>query len=102
MNLQKQLEKDYPDYFNLKFNTLTVSVSQIQQQLDNESAMLLYFIAQKNIMNITPLFTLVMKTTLTRSHRKNSLWQKLDCLVYFTPLRRIDLENANSVVANAF
>lgn len=43
----KQLEKDYPDYFNLKFNTLTVSVSQIQQQLDNESAMLLYFIAQK-------------------------------------------------------
>ncbi|OJJ20790.1 hypothetical protein BKI52_09405 [marine bacterium AO1-C] len=43
----KRLEKDYPDYFNLKFNTLTVTVPQIQQQLDKESAMLLYFIGQK-------------------------------------------------------
>ncbi len=42
----KKLEKDYPDYFNLKFNTVTASVAQIQQQLDDESAMLLYFIGR--------------------------------------------------------
>lgn len=43
----KKLEADYPDYYNLKFNTLTVSVPQIQQQLDGQSAMILYFIGQK-------------------------------------------------------
>ena len=43
----KKLETDYPDYYNLKFNTLTVSVPQIQQQLDARSAMILYFIGQK-------------------------------------------------------
>ncbi|EAY29271.1 CHAT domain-containing tetratricopeptide repeat protein [Microscilla marina] len=43
----KQLETNYPDYYNLKFNTLTVSVPQIQLTLDNESAMILYFIGQK-------------------------------------------------------
>lgn len=43
----KQLETNYPDYYNLKFNTTTATVPQIQQQLDEESAMVLYFTAQK-------------------------------------------------------
>lgn len=43
----KQLESNYPDYYNLKFNTVTASVPQIQQQLDDESAMVLYFMGQK-------------------------------------------------------
>lgn len=42
----KKLETDYPDYYNLKFNTVTVSIPQIQQKLDEQSAMILYFIGQ--------------------------------------------------------
>lgn len=40
----QDLEKKYPEYFNLKYNTATPSIAQIQNRLDDKSAILSYFI----------------------------------------------------------
>lgn len=40
----KQLELKFPDYFNLKFNSSLPSVKQIQELLDEHTALLSYFI----------------------------------------------------------
>ncbi|NOT76547.1 MAG: CHAT domain-containing protein [Cyclobacteriaceae bacterium] len=44
----KQLEKNYPDYFDLKYNQTTPSIADIQKILDNKTAIVCYFIAEKN------------------------------------------------------
>lgn len=41
----KQLEANYPEYYNLKYNVSIPTVSQLQKQLDEETAILSYFIA---------------------------------------------------------
>ena len=41
----KKLESDYPSYYNLKFNINIANVSQIQQGLDDETALVSYFLA---------------------------------------------------------
>ncbi|MBL7844706.1 MAG: CHAT domain-containing protein [Cyclobacteriaceae bacterium] len=40
----KNLEKQYPEYFNLKYNSSTPSISQIQNLIDDKSAIISYFI----------------------------------------------------------
>lgn len=44
----KKLEQDFPNYFNLKFNQNSPTVSDLQKQLDAKTAILSYFIAEKN------------------------------------------------------
>jgi CHAT domain-containing protein/tetratricopeptide (TPR) repeat protein len=44
----KKLEKDYPNYFNLKFNASSPSIAQLQKLLNNEQAVISFFIAEKN------------------------------------------------------
>jgi len=44
----KKLEQDYPNYFNLKFNQSSPTVSELQKQLDAKTAILSYFITEKN------------------------------------------------------
>ncbi len=44
----KKLEREYPAYFNLKFNSTAPSINQIQSLLDAKSAILSYFIDDKN------------------------------------------------------
>ncbi len=44
----KNLEKNYPEYYNLKFNTEAPTVGDVQQLLDPSSAVLSYFIDEKN------------------------------------------------------
>lgn len=43
-----KLEKQFPEYFNLKFNTATPAIEQLQQKLDKQTALLSYFIDDKN------------------------------------------------------
>lgn len=43
-----KLEKEYPNYFNLKFSQPTLKVSEIQRSISKETAVLSYFIAEKN------------------------------------------------------
>ncbi len=42
----KALEKNYPDYFNLKFNQVTPSIPEIQKLLPEGRAVVSYFIAE--------------------------------------------------------
>lgn len=39
-----QLEKQYPDYFNLKFNTAAPTIKQLQSLLNSKTALISYFI----------------------------------------------------------
>jgi CHAT domain-containing protein/Tfp pilus assembly protein PilF len=40
----QNLEKQYPEYFNLKYSSIAPSITEIQQQLDNKTAVISYFI----------------------------------------------------------
>ncbi len=44
----KQLEISFPEYFNLKYNTTSPTVHDLQQKLDIKTAILSYFIDDKN------------------------------------------------------
>ncbi|HZX75338.1 MAG TPA: tetratricopeptide repeat protein, partial [Cyclobacteriaceae bacterium] len=44
----KKLEKDYPEYFNLKFNQAAPSVVELQKILDSKTAVISYFIAEES------------------------------------------------------
>ena len=44
----KRLENQFPEYFNLKFNTSSPSIQQLQTKLDAQTALLSYFIDEKN------------------------------------------------------
>jgi CHAT domain-containing protein/Flp pilus assembly protein TadD len=41
------LEKQFPDYYNLKFNPVSPSITQLQSLLDDKTALLSYFIDEK-------------------------------------------------------
>ncbi len=43
-----RLEKEYPNYFNLKFSQPTINMSEIQRVISPSTAVLSYFIAEKN------------------------------------------------------
>lgn len=44
----KDLETKFPDYYNLKYNVHTVTVSEVQESLDEETAVINYFIADND------------------------------------------------------
>lgn len=44
----RKLEADYPEYFDLKFNTQTASLPQLQSTLDDHTGLISYFIDEKN------------------------------------------------------
>ncbi|HEV8514996.1 MAG TPA: CHAT domain-containing protein, partial [Cyclobacteriaceae bacterium] len=44
----KKLEKDYPEYYNLKFRPATAKVGDVQKILDSDQAVISYFIGNKN------------------------------------------------------
>lgn len=44
----RRLEQQFPDYFNLRFNSSAPSTRQLQARLDGHTALLSYFIDEKN------------------------------------------------------
>jgi CHAT domain-containing protein/uncharacterized protein HemY len=44
----KRLENQYPEYFNLKFNAASPSITQLQSLLPDKTALISYFIDEKN------------------------------------------------------
>ncbi|MBZ0245652.1 MAG: CHAT domain-containing protein [Cyclobacteriaceae bacterium] len=44
----KGLEEKFPEYYNLKFNSASPSITEIQSKLDNKTAVLSYFMDEKN------------------------------------------------------
>ena len=47
--LVKILEKDYPKYYQLKYNTQLATIAELQSKLDNKSALIEYFVGEKDI-----------------------------------------------------
>ena len=43
----KQLEVSFPEYFNLKFNSASPSIAELQSKMDNKTAIISYFIDDK-------------------------------------------------------
>lgn len=62
----QKLEHRFPEYFNLKFNTASPSIEQLQGELDDKTALLSYFIDEKN--NQLYIF-LIRKRDYSISHR---------------------------------
>lgn len=44
----KNLEEKFPEYYNLKFNSASPSIAEIQARLDSKTVILSYFIDEKN------------------------------------------------------
>ncbi|MFM9839952.1 MAG: CHAT domain-containing protein [Cyclobacteriaceae bacterium] len=44
----KKLEKDFPNYYNLKFSQSTTTTKDIQASLDDQTAIISYFLAEKS------------------------------------------------------
>ncbi|HEY5824312.1 MAG TPA: CHAT domain-containing tetratricopeptide repeat protein [Cyclobacteriaceae bacterium] len=44
----KKLEKEFPNYYNLKFNQAAPTVAGLQQTLEKNTAIVSYFVAEKN------------------------------------------------------
>jgi len=44
----KQLETKFPEYYNLKFNTASPSITELQARIDDHTAVLSYFSDEKN------------------------------------------------------
>mgnify|MGYP005852056311 CR=1 FL=1 len=44
----EELEKDYPEYYRLKFSSSNFSLQALQQALDRETALISYFISEKS------------------------------------------------------
>lgn len=56
-NFVAQLEKQFPEYFNLKFNSAAPTISQLQSLLDTKTALISYFIDEDNARLYTFLIT---------------------------------------------
>jgi CHAT domain-containing protein len=52
-----QLEKQFPDYFNLKFNSAAPTIKQLQNLLNSKTALISYFIDEDNSRLYTFLIT---------------------------------------------
>lgn len=52
-----QMEKKYPEYFNLKFNSASPSIAQLQDLLDAQTTLISYFIDEKDSRLYTYLIT---------------------------------------------
>ncbi len=48
-SLIDELEKTYPKYYNLKYQTQTVSITELQAALDSQTAVVEYFTGEKSI-----------------------------------------------------
>lgn len=73
------LEKQYPEYYNLKFNTSTPSLSELQELLSPDAAMLSYFIDDSKPASETRLYLFLItdkKLSLT-PHRLDKNFNKL-------------------------
>jgi CHAT domain-containing protein len=44
----KRLEREFPEYFNLKFNAMAPSIHELQSRLDGKTELISYFIDDKN------------------------------------------------------
>lgn len=83
-NFIKTLEQDFPDYFNLKYNTTIPTIADLQIKLDDETAIYSYFLAT----NAERIFTFIItkEKYYVYNRKKNDLDKNLHALrngIYF-------------------
>lgn len=62
----EELEKKYPEYFNLKFNTSSPTISALQKSIDSKTSLISYFIDDSKLADNTRLYIfLIDKKKLT-------------------------------------
>jgi CHAT domain-containing protein/tetratricopeptide (TPR) repeat protein len=66
----KGLESKFPEYFNLKFNSSTPTIAQLQNLLTNKTALISYFIDEKN--NRLYIYLITPKKFLITDHALNA------------------------------
>jgi CHAT domain-containing protein/predicted negative regulator of RcsB-dependent stress response len=76
-NFIRNLEQQYPNYFNLKFNTSSASIAQIQQQLSAETAVISYFIDDHNNRNQLYVYIISPSSFQVHSHALPDNFNKL-------------------------
>ncbi len=57
--LEKKLEETYPKYYQLKYNTTTIALAAVQDELDEQTALVEYFVGNNSIY----IFTIYKDTT---------------------------------------
>lgn len=65
---QKNLEKQYQSYYNLKYSSATASLPQIQNQLDEKTALISYTVGEQHIY----IFTITKKSVFLESRTKRA------------------------------
>jgi tetratricopeptide (TPR) repeat protein len=78
----KKLETQFPGYFNLKFNAASPSIGQLQQLLDDQTALLSYFLDETNDNNRLYIFQITRKSYKIIDHAVPAEFDK-----YITGLR---------------
>ncbi|MEP5610932.1 MAG: CHAT domain-containing tetratricopeptide repeat protein [Cyclobacteriaceae bacterium] len=67
-----RLETDYPDYYNLKYSSSLATVSEIQAKLNDQTALLSYFIGEEEIY----IFTITKKGIRAVTKEKDETFDK--------------------------
>lgn len=76
-NLVSNIERQYPEYYNLKFNSSAPSISQIQQQLTDDTAVLSYFIDDHSNRKQLYIYVITPKTFFIKSQSLPTDFDKL-------------------------
>jgi CHAT domain-containing protein len=69
----EQLEQQYPKYFDLKYQTETTTIQELQRRIDAETTVIEYFTAQNTIY----IFTISNKDHTVTAAPKDSLFEKV-------------------------
>ncbi|GIV36314.1 MAG: tetratricopeptide repeat domain protein [Cyclobacteriaceae bacterium] len=71
------VERQYPEYFNLKFNTTAPSIGRLQQQLSDDTAVLSYFIDDHNNRKQLYIYVITSKTFFIKSRSLPAAFDKI-------------------------
>ena len=76
--LLQTFERDYPDYYNLKYNVNTISVEQVQEQiLDGNTVLVEYFTGQDSIFIFVITQTSFVLTTVSKGDALEAIVENL-------------------------
>jgi CHAT domain-containing protein/predicted negative regulator of RcsB-dependent stress response len=73
-NFTKQLETQFPSYYNLKFNVATPTINNLQSKLNDVTAIVSYFVDEKN--NQIYIFQITSKKFRIQSHQLSKDFQR--------------------------
>ncbi len=76
-DLIRSIEQQYPDYYNLKFNTTAPSIGQLQQQLPENTGVVSYFIDDYNNRRQLYIYTITSSNFYIRTRTLPETFDKL-------------------------